>query len=460
MPSVRWRSSGLLPNALSAKTDNDTICAAATAPGRGGVGIVRLSGSLVPEIIHCWLKLELLPRHARMARFENAHGELLDHGLALYFPAPHSYTGEHVLELHGHGNPLILESIVERLIELGARRARPGEFTQRAFLNDKMDLAQAEAVADVIEAASLHAARAAQRSLEGVFSSAVDRLMQGLVELRIYVEAALDFPDEEIDFLADGQVEQRLQRLRNELAELLRKAEQGRILNDGLKIAIIGCPNAGKSSLLNALAQSDRAIVTDIPGTTRDVVKERISIGGLPVELIDTAGLRETADIVEAEGVRRTHREIQRADVVLWILDETDPSSIQGQIPQTDVPLIKVHNKIDLKQQSPRHENHAQVWISALTGAGLEILRHSILHHVGLEEQSSGEFSARARHVDIIIRAREHLDIAHQELVHSAAGELVAEELKQSSDLLGEITGKVSSDDLLGKIFGSFCIGK
>lgn len=459
MPSAHWPSSGISPVALNAKADQDTICAAATPPGRGGVGVVRVSGPAVPELIQHWLGRELPARRAILCPFLDSQGEIIDHGLALYFPAPHSYTGEAVLELQGHGNPILLEALIQQLLKLGVRRAQPGEFTQRAFLNERMDLAQAEAVADLIAASSLHSARAAQRSLEGVFSRQVEDLVEALIRLRIYVEAALDFPDEDIDFLADGQVLQQLEGLQEQLAQLLLRARQGRMLNHGLRVAIVGRPNAGKSSLLNALSGSERAIVTAIPGTTRDVLSERLHIQGLPIELLDTAGLRETDDIVEAEGVRRAHQEIARADLVLWLVDAS-ADQLDDTPPQCTATVLKIHNKIDLLGQTARQSENGELWLSAKAGIGLDLLQQAILRSAGLEQEQHSEFTARARHVDILEEAAEYLELAHQQLVDYQAGELVAEELRRCSDLLGEITGKISSDELLGRIFSSFCIGK
>lgn len=459
MPSVHWPSSGISPAALNAKADQDTICAAATPSGRGGVGVVRVSGPAVPELIQHWLGRELPARRAILCSFLDSQGEIIDHGLALYFPAPHSYTGEAVLELQGHGNPILLEALIQQLLRLGVRRAQPGEFTQRAFLNERMDLAQAEAVADLIAASSLHSARAAQRSLEGVFSRQVEDLVEALIRLRIYVEAGLDFPDEDIDILADGQVLQQLEGLQEQLAQLLLRARQGRMLNHGLRVAIVGRPNAGKSSLLNALSGSERAIVTAIPGTTRDVLSERLHIQGLPIELLDTAGLRETDDIVEAEGVRRAHREIARADLVLWLVDAS-ADAVDDTPPQCTAAVLKIHNKIDLLGQTAHQSENGELWLSAKAGIGLDLLEQAILRSAGLEQEQHSEFTARARHVDILEEAAEYLELAHQQLVDYQAGELVAEELKRCSDLLGEITGKISSDELLGRIFSSFCIGK
>lgn len=443
---------------MNAKADQDTICAVATASGRGGIGVVRVSGPQVPTLITDWLCAKVQPRRAIFCQFPDAAGEPIDHGLAIYFPAPHSYSGEDVLEIQAHGNPVVLEYIVSHLVSLGIRRAHPGEFTQRAFINDRMDLAQAEAVADLIAATSLQAARAAHHSLEGTFSSKINVLVEDLTHLRVYVEAALDFPDEEIDFLADGQVLIKLDEILKQIHQLKKKAEQGRILNDGLKVAIVGRPNAGKSSLLNILLGKERAIVTDIPGTTRDILSERIHIQGLPLELLDTAGIRETEDIVEAEGVKRAQQVLQAADLVLWITDcsaaDEDPA------PAVSVPLIQVFNKIDLAGLTARQLDQQQVWLSAKQGTGIDLLEQAILHQAGLHTNFQSEFSARARHIEIIQLAIEQLEQARYQLVEYAAGELLAEELKLAADTLGEITGKVSSDELLGKIFSAFCIGK
>lgn len=420
--------------------------------------MVRVSGSEVPVLIEHWLGRHLSPRRAVLCDFKDASGTLIDQGLAIYFPAPYSYTGEAVLELQAHGNPVILEALIGRLVEQGVQRAAPGEFTQRAYLNERLDLAQAEAVADVIAAASMHSVRAAQRSLEGAFSEAVHALMEALVQLRVYVEAALDFPDEEIDFLSDGAVLRRLDQLCGQTGQLLQKAQRGRILNDGLRIAIAGAPNAGKSSLLNALSGSERAIVTAIPGTTRDVVSERLLIDGLPVELLDTAGLRSTEDPVEAEGVRRAQQELARADLVLWLVDVSAQENAYR--PQTEAPVIKLYNKIDLLDRPAQRDKEGTIWLSAKAGLGLDILRAAILHHAGVNAEHHSDFSARARHVEGLQQVLEQLAEARVQLVEYTAGELLAEELKRAGESLGEIVGHISSDELLGEIFSSFCIGK
>lgn len=442
----------------------DTIAAIASAPGAAGVGVVRVSGPVVPAIAQTLLGRVAQPRHAHFAAFRDAAGELIDRGLLLHFPAPASYTGEHVLELQGHGSLVLLDLLLRRVCELGARLARPGEFTERAFLNGKLDLAQAEAVADLIAARSQAGARAALQSMEGVFSRKVDVLLQSLITLRVHIEAAIDFPEEEIDFLADPAIGRQLQAVRSELAELLREAQRGLRLNDGLRVAIIGRPNAGKSSLLNALAGSDRAIVNAAAGTTRDVLRESLSLDGIALELADTAGLRETDDEVEREGVRRAHGELQRADVALLV---TDSEHAQADLALFDnlpkhVERLLLINKIDLDEIAPHSEcrdDGRWLWASAKTGSGLDALRHELKQLAGAGS-GEGAFSARRRHVLALQQVTVHLDQAAHVLAGSRAGELAAEELRQAQHVLGEITGSYTSDDLLGAIFGSFCIGK
>lgn len=442
----------------------DTIAAIASAPGAAGVGVLRASGPLVPAIAQALLGRAPRPRHAHFATFDDAQGEVIDHGLLLHFPAPASYTGEHVLELQGHGSSVLLDALLRRVCELGARLARPGEFTERAFLNGKLDLAQAEAVADLIAARSQAGARAALRSMEGVFSRKVDALLQALVALRVHVEAAIDFPEEEIDFLADPAIAAQLGALRVQLDELLREAQRGLRLNDSLRVAIVGRPNAGKSSLLNALAGSERAIVTSIAGTTRDVLRESVSLDGVSLELADTAGLRETEDEVEREGVRRAHGELQRADAVLLVTDarhaEADLALI-AHLPAGAERLVLV-NKIDLDRAVPRAETRDGIrwlWASAKTGEGLDTLRDHLKQLAGAGS-GEGAFSARRRHVLALETVRDHLVRTGHALTASRAGELAAEELRGAQHALGEIIGDYTSDDLLGAIFGSFCIGK
>ncbi|MGS0998835.1 tRNA uridine-5-carboxymethylaminomethyl(34) synthesis GTPase MnmE [Rhodanobacter sp. UC4451_H18] len=442
----------------------DTIAAIASAPGAAGVGVLRVSGPAAPAIAQTLLGRAPQPRHAHFAAFRDGAGELIDRGLLLYFPAPASYTGEHVLELQGHGSAVLLDALLRRCCELGARLARPGEFTERAFLNGKLDLAQAEAVADLIAARSQAGARAALQSMEGVFSRKVGALLQALIALRVHIEAAIDFPEEEIDFLADPAITAQLAKLRRELADLLREAQRGVRLNDGLKVAIIGRPNAGKSSLLNALAGSDRAIVTPIAGTTRDVLRESLSLDGIVLELADTAGLRDTEDEVEREGVRRAHGELQRADVALLVTDAAHAGAdlaFFAALP-SQVERIVLVNKIDrdgLAAHDEWRESVYWLWASARTGDGLDLLRDHLKHVAGAGS-GEGAFSARRRHVLALQSVRDHLDRTAAILATTRAGELAAEELRQAQHALGEITGHYSSDDLLGAIFSSFCIGK
>jgi tRNA modification GTPase len=443
----------------------DTIAATATAPGRGGIGIVRVSGRDCRRIAEGVLGRVPAPRTAELHRFLDAAGEPIDEGIAIYFPGPASFTGEDVLELQGHGGPVVMDLLLGRVLALGARVAEPGEFTQRAFLNDKLDLAQAEAVADLIDSGSAQAARAALRSLQGEFSSQVHDLAESVLELRMWVEAAIDFPEEEVDFLGDRALGARLEFIRRRFAELAETARQGTLLRDGLTIVIAGRPNAGKSSLLNRLAGYDAAIVTPVPGTTRDVLRERIEIDGLPLHVLDTAGLRESPDEVEIEGIRRAHREIERADRVLFVVDAADPQAVAAidadlaALP-TDAPRTIVFNKIDRAGGEPRIEPDKRLHLSAATGAGLELLRQHLKDCVGFHPSGVGVLSARTRHLDALRRARAHVEEAHRLLVERHAGELVAQELTDAQKQLGEITGEVTSEDLLGRIFASFCIGK
>ena len=445
----------------------DTIAAIATPAGHGGVGIVRLSGPDVPVIAQQLLGRLPEQRRAGLHTFRDTDGSLIDEGIAIYFKAPSSFTGEHVLELHGHGGPVVMDLLLGRVLALGARAARPGEFSERAWLNDKLDLAQAEAIADLIDSGTAQAARAAVRSLQGEFSSRIHTLLEQLIELRIYVEAAMDFPDEEIDFLADERISDRLARLRDEFARVLSAAHQGQLLRDGMSLVIAGQPNAGKSSLLNALAGHEAAIVTDIPGTTRDVLREHIQIDGLPLHIIDTAGLHDSSDPIEQAGMQRTWRAIENADRVLLVIDDrlgftAADAAILEQLP-AGLPHTRISNKIDLSGRTPgltASDALVEVALSAHTGAGLDDLRTHLKHCVGFTEQAEGGFSARRRHLDALERARSHVEEGTRQLNEQHAAELLAEELRQAQQALGEITGEFTTEDLLDRIFSSFCIGK
>jgi tRNA modification GTPase len=446
--------------------DAETIAAVATPPGRGGIGIVRVSGPDVARIARQLLGALPSPKLAALHRFRGAEGETIDTGLAIYFEAPHSFTGEHVLELHGHGGPVVLDLLLARILGLGARQARPGEFSERAFLNGKLDLAQAEAIADLIDSTTVQAARAATRSLQGELSCRVHRLVDTLIELRSYVEASIDFPDEDIDFLSDGQVQARLMAVTDELEQVQVAAHRGQVLQEGMTLVIAGQPNAGKSSLLNALAGREAAIVTPLAGTTRDVLKEHIQIDGMPLHIIDTAGLREAGDLIEQEGVRRAWDQIEQADRLLLVIDDQKgfkpaDQAILERLPH-DLPHILVFNKIDVSGRPPGLQaegDDAEVALSALTGAGVDPLRVHLKQVMGYTEAAVGGFSARRRHLEALQRAATALGAAQDHLAASTS-ELLAEELTRAQRQLSEITGEFSSDDLLGKIFAGFCIGK
>jgi tRNA modification GTPase len=447
-------------------TPSDTIVAIASPAGRGAVGVIRISGSDVPRIAIALLGALPTPRVAQLRRFHDADGTALDEGLALYFPAPASFTGEHVLELQGHGGAFIIDRLLHRVLGMGVRMARPGEFSERAFLNGKMDLAQAEAVADLIDAGTTAAARAAVRSMQGEFSARIRELQSQLTELRVYVEAAIDFPDEEIDFLEGPALQDRLLRAFAGFDSVTAAARQGALLREGLNVVIAGKPNAGKSSLLNRLVGDDVAIVTNLPGTTRDVLRQQVHFDGLPINLIDTAGLRMAADVVEEEGIRRAKFEIQRADRVLYVLDATldnpPPAAELEQLPP-GVPVVLVMNKIDLLGAAPRLEANAgftRIFLSAQTGAGIDLLREHLKASAGYREADSGALSARRRHLDALRRAKELVERAADILRQDHAIELFAEDLRLAQRNLSEITGDFTSEDLLGEIFGSFCIGK
>lgn len=450
----------------------ETIAAIATAPGRGGVGIVRVSGPRALPIAITLTGREPTVRHAHHGPFHADDGEVIDEGLLLFFRGPHSFTGEDVLELQGHGGPMVLDMLLQRCLELGARLARPGEFSERAFLNDKLDLAQAEAIADLIEASSAQAARNAVRSLQGEFSRRVHQLTEELIQLRIYVEAAIDFPEEEIDFLADGRVLEQLASVRASLSTVLREAGQGALLRDGMTVVIAGRPNAGKSSLLNALAGREAAIVTEVAGTTRDVLREHIHIDGMPLHVVDTAGLRDTEDMVERIGVQRAIEAIRQADRVLLVVDASTGQPDDPLQSWPDLLAVRpdpakttlIRNKADLTGESSSlsvdQDGHATLSLSARSGDGLELLREHLKQCMGYEQTGEGSFSARRRHLDALRKADEFLLAGHRQLTQAGAGELLAEDLRQAQQALGEITGAFTSDDLLGRIFSSFCIGK
>ncbi|MCX7067974.1 MAG: tRNA uridine-5-carboxymethylaminomethyl(34) synthesis GTPase MnmE [Methylococcales bacterium] len=442
----------------------DTIAAIATPSGYGGVGIIRISGLLVADIAKQLLNKPITPRHAVYSSFLDYDGSIIDSGIALYFPNPHSYTGEDILELQGHGGVVVLDMVLRRVLSLGARLAKAGEFTERAFLNNKLDLAQAEAVADLITSSTEHAVRSAQKSMQGIFSEQINQLVEELTELRIYVEAAIDFVDEEIDFLGDGVVETRLIRLLERIGQIQKTAKQGRLLRDGMTIVLAGKPNAGKSSLLNALAGHEAAIVTDIAGTTRDVLRERIQLDGMPLHIIDTAGLRDSDNKIEQEGIRRAWAEIEKADKILLLIDARadEDSELLAALP-SHIDITKIYNKIDLLNIAPeikQHQHQSEIYLSIKTGAGLELLTEHLKQSVDFNANTENVFIARRRHIEALNQGYESVSNALIQLQTSLAGELVAEDLRLAQNSLAEITGQFSSDDLLGKIFSSFCIGK
>ncbi|HFC93243.1 MAG TPA: tRNA uridine-5-carboxymethylaminomethyl(34) synthesis GTPase MnmE, partial [Leucothrix mucor] len=431
-------------------TRQDTIVAVATPPGRGGVGIIRVSGDLCPQIANKILAIIPPPRKAIYSEFKADQQQIIDNGIALYFPAPHSFTGEHVLELQGHGGPIVLDILLKRCLALGARLARPGEFSERAFLNDKMDLTQAEAISDLIDSSSEQAARSALRSLQGHFSEAINQLLQGLIELRVYVEAALDFPEEEIDFLADRAVTDRLDNIKQQLQAIFNKAKQGSLLREGMQLVIVGRPNAGKSSLLNALSGSDSAIVTDVAGTTRDVLRESINLEGMPLHIIDTAGLRDSDDPVEKIGIERAWQEIEKADLILLLIDETNSDSkdnqdILARLPKK-LPILQVHNKIDLSNTSAGQRNN-KLYISAKQHLGITELKQALKQRMGYQSEVEDSFIARRRHLQALEETQQAVDHAEIQLKEYNAGELMAEELRLAQDTLGQITGRYTPDD-------------
>lgn len=449
---------------MSITNSSDTIAAIATASGAGGIGVVRVSGPLSQTIAVSVLGHCPKPRHAAYLDFLQADGDLIDRGIAIFYPNPHSYTGEDVLELQAHGGTALMQILLARCIALGARQAEPGEFTRRAYLNDKMDLAQAEAVADVINAATIEAAKSAVRSLSGAFSQQINTLLSKLIDLRMYVEACLDFPEEEIDFITQGRVADKLDAIIDEMRAVFAKARQGSLLREGINVVLVGQPNVGKSSLMNQLAGEEVAIVTSIAGTTRDTIKNVIQINGVPLHVIDTAGLRETDDEVEKFGIARTWRATETAHIALLLVDAahgiTDTEkSILARLPQ-EIPKIWVHNKIDVTQEPAviAEKNQAtHIYISAKTGVGVDLLKNHLLKLAGYQNNAEGVFMARARHLSALNEVHAHLDLAASQI---DSAELVAEELRLAQDALSSITGEFTPDDLLGEIFSKFCIGK
>lgn len=449
----------------------DTIVARATPSGRGGVGIIRISGpdtqAIAEKILGCLPK----PRFASYGQFMAANGDIIDQGVALYFKAPHSFTGEDVLELQGHGGMIVMDLLLQCIVGYGARLARPGEFTERAFLNNKIDLTQAEAIADLIEAQSAQAARSAMQSLRGVFSNQINALVENTIQLRMHVEAAIDFPEEEIDFLSDGIILGKLHTLIEQLNGILHQAQQGNVLREGMKVVIAGFPNAGKSSLLNALSGDETAIVSEIPGTTRDILRENIHIDGIPLHILDTAGLRDSSDTIEKEGVKRAWKEIPQADRILLVIDANEVShpnldqhDLVNEFSEYQDKLTIVRNKIDLTSEAIKstptmQKNIPVISLSAMTGEGLDLLRSHLKTLMG-HQGGENVFIARRRHLEILHKSQLHLFEALNQLEVFKAGELVAQELREAQNALSEITGEFRSDDLLGKIFSSFCIGK
>jgi tRNA modification GTPase len=446
--------------------NNDTIVAIATPSGQGGVGIIRVSGPIAPAIAEKISGLCPAPRYAHYGTFSDKGKNIIDSGLTLYFKKPFSFTGEDVIEFHAHGGPVVLDILLKEILNHDVRPARAGEFTERAFLNDKIDLAQAEAIADLIAADSEQAARAAMRSMQGEFSAVIHQLVEELISLRIYVESALDFPEEEIDFLADDAIAEQLDQVKEKLEDVKKSATQGRLLKEGMTVVIAGKPNAGKSSLLNQLAGQESAIVTDIPGTTRDILREHIQIDGLPLHIIDTAGLRESDDVVEQEGVKRAKKMIEKADRVLFVVDINDDDRTELQRLPDNIGLTIVYNKIDTHNHAAGLIEHSEgeqiteIYLSAKTGDGVDSLKNHLKSCMGYRQNNEGQFIARRRHLDAINNAEEHLQLAYVNLHELKAGELLAEELRLAQEELSSITGEFSSDDLLGRIFSDFCIGK
>lgn len=449
----------------------ETITAIATPPGRGGVGIIRVSGPAVVDIANKVLGFVPVARQVHYGKFFSKDSEIIDEGIVLYFENPHSFTGEDVLEIQGHGGPVVLDSLLKRIIECGARMAKPGEFSEQAFLNNKMDLTQVEAIADLINAESEQAARSAVRSLQGDFSQKINTLVKQLIHLRMYVEAAIDFPEEEIDFLKDSHVVSDGENVLTALNAILKNVNQGVLLRDGISVVIVGPPNAGKSSLLNALSGRDSAIVTEIAGTTRDVLREQINIDGMPIHIIDTAGMRETADVVEKEGVKRARQEAEKADVILCVLDSSMVGDIEKEIgdlvPEGNaVPVLVLLNKVDLvvgeisAHLALARKNDNYMTLSIKNNTGLDTLKEKLKEIVGYQTVTEGNFIARRRHLDCLEQAKHFVENGLEQIKTHNAGELLAEDLRQAQESLSKITGEFTSDDLLGEIFSSFCIGK
>ena len=443
----------------------ETIVAQATPKGRGGIAIVRVSGPLVCHIMRQVTARELKPREATYVVFRDTQGVALDEGVAIFFPNPHSFTGEDILELQGHGGPVVVDLLLQCVLKAGARLARPGEFSERAFLNGKLDLAQAEAIADLIDASSQQAARLAVRSLQGEFSAVIHAVLEKMIHLRMYVEAAIDFTDEEIDFLIDKKMLARMQEMLNQLQDIQKNATQGSFLREGITAVIAGAPNVGKSSLLNCLSGKELAIVTDIPGTTRDVLRDYVLIDDMPMHLIDTAGLRDSCDVVEQEGIRRAYHEIEKADIVLYLQDARHPGSEEASpfnVIKTRKRIL-IRNKIDLLDEPASLIENEQGWVvslSAKTGEGIAQLRQCIKSQVGFDGSDQGLYLARRRHLEALRRATQHVESSLAQLKHAGAGELAAEDLRLAQLALNDITGEFTADDLLGRIFSSFCVGK
>lgn len=453
---------------------SETITAVATPPGKGGVGVVRIAGPQAYAIAQHITRNErqLQPRYAYFQSFYDAHNQLIDQGILLYFRQPYSFTGDDVIELQAHGGPVVLDSLLQAVTAQGARLARPGEFSQRAFLNNKIDLAQAEAIADLIDASSKQAAQSAQRSLSGAFSETIYELVEQLVSLRTYIEAAIDFPDDDVDFLSEGNVYQRLYSIQDQLQQVKQSAQQGQLLREGMTLVIAGEPNAGKSSLMNALSGNETAIVTEVAGTTRDVLKEHIHIDGMPLHIVDTAGLHDSDNLVEQEGIRRAQQVIDEADLVLLVVDATKDQAIQQLLNQLNLAHLNeaqhvtvIDNKIDLNQQRPSVHNdnqfpYTRIQLSAKHGTGIDLLRDHLRQTMGLTQHTEGTFMARQRHITALKQAESYLQEGKHQLEQFQAGECLAEELRQAQLALNEITGEFSHEDLLDRIFSSFCIGK